>query len=273
MSKKDQAQKHSWKRRVKDWMVVPHSVFRDPHDVTVEELAKHHTRSDCWMAIDGVVYDVSRFVPFHPGGTKVLEMYAGRDATGPFQRSHATSAVLECIAAFRVGRLVESSGDDTSHAVVVATATTPQPPPPQYPGLSTSGDAPAQQPAPAQQITQPQSVDAVGTAGVEDLEATWAGLNLQQLGSVVNKSQLFASVPPEAVQTAAQRCRDGEVDDEAALSELFAVMDSDGKGYIKRSQLRDFLYRLDASGVSEEALLRAPDQITSADFFRLFRQL
>lgn len=37
--------------------------------VTKEELVKHNTKNDAWMAIRGVVYNVSRYMEFHPGGT------------------------------------------------------------------------------------------------------------------------------------------------------------------------------------------------------------
>lgn len=36
--------------------------------VTPEELAKHNRREDAWMAIRGVVYNVTRYMDFHPGG-------------------------------------------------------------------------------------------------------------------------------------------------------------------------------------------------------------
>ena len=35
---------------------------------TVEEMAKHSTEKDCWLIIEGQVYDVTKFVP----GTRVV---------------------------------------------------------------------------------------------------------------------------------------------------------------------------------------------------------
>ena len=36
------------------------------------QVQKHKTRKDCWMAIDGLVYDVTAFLSVHPGGDEVM---------------------------------------------------------------------------------------------------------------------------------------------------------------------------------------------------------
>lgn len=61
---------------------------------SVEDVAKHTVAEDCWMIIDNGVYDVSKFLPVHPGGRGVLLAYAGKDATDPFFSFHKTE-VLE----------------------------------------------------------------------------------------------------------------------------------------------------------------------------------
>jgi len=45
---------------------------------TVEQVAKHHTRSDLWIIIHGKVYDLSSFLDIHPGGDQILLQYAGK---------------------------------------------------------------------------------------------------------------------------------------------------------------------------------------------------
>ena len=40
--------------------------------VSHEELKKHNSEGDVWMAIHGLVYDVSKFMPDHPGGHTCL---------------------------------------------------------------------------------------------------------------------------------------------------------------------------------------------------------
>ena len=55
---------------------------------SVEEVAKHNKKDDCWVIIDGKVLDVTGFLPDHPGGEKAILLYAGRDATEEFNMLH-----------------------------------------------------------------------------------------------------------------------------------------------------------------------------------------
>ena len=41
-----------------------------------------------WIAIEGKVYDVSKFVEQHPGGSEVIEEWYGKDATEAFLYIH-----------------------------------------------------------------------------------------------------------------------------------------------------------------------------------------
>lgn len=60
----------------------------------VAEVMKHKTPEDCWVAIDGHVYDVTKFVALHPGGAARILRYAGNDASRPFGKNH-TALVLK----------------------------------------------------------------------------------------------------------------------------------------------------------------------------------
>lgn len=52
------------------------------------EVAKHNSASDCWVIVHGRAYDVTDFLPEHPGGSKIILKYAGKDATDEFDLIH-----------------------------------------------------------------------------------------------------------------------------------------------------------------------------------------
>lgn len=52
------------------------------------EVAKHASAKDCWVIVHGRAYDVTDFLPEHPGGQKIILKYAGKDATKEFDPIH-----------------------------------------------------------------------------------------------------------------------------------------------------------------------------------------
>jgi len=57
---------------------------------TAEEVALHNKEDDCWLIIDGAVYDVSSFAAMHPGGEQLLleSGVAGQDVSETFYGLH-----------------------------------------------------------------------------------------------------------------------------------------------------------------------------------------
>ncbi|MEK7102963.1 MAG: cytochrome b5-like heme/steroid binding domain-containing protein [Patescibacteria group bacterium] len=53
---------------------------------SMTEIAQHTTEHDCWLAIDGSVYDVSGFLSDHPGGNDTIFAFCGKDASEAFAR-------------------------------------------------------------------------------------------------------------------------------------------------------------------------------------------
>jgi alkylation response protein AidB-like acyl-CoA dehydrogenase/predicted heme/steroid binding protein len=75
--------------------------------LTMEEVAKHNSESDCWIVIDGVVYDVTKFAKAHPGGKAILLAFAGKDATTEFYDFHARDVLEKYGPKLRVGTVAD----------------------------------------------------------------------------------------------------------------------------------------------------------------------
>ena len=56
--------------------------------ISMEEVALHNTEDDAWMVISGAVYNVTKYIGYHPGGKDQLLRGAGRDATDLFFQVH-----------------------------------------------------------------------------------------------------------------------------------------------------------------------------------------
>ncbi|CAI2179633.1 19778_t:CDS:1 [Funneliformis geosporum] len=56
--------------------------------ISAQEISEHNKREDCWVIIHGKVYDLTNFLPEHPGGIKVILNQAGKDATAAFDPIH-----------------------------------------------------------------------------------------------------------------------------------------------------------------------------------------
>ncbi|KAJ1886581.1 hypothetical protein LPJ66_009557 [Kickxella alabastrina] len=60
-----------------------------PRPYTMDEIKLHNKRDDCWMVIGNKIYNVTRYMDFHPGGKSQLMRAAGKDGTKLFYESHA----------------------------------------------------------------------------------------------------------------------------------------------------------------------------------------
>lgn len=74
-------------------------------EYTVDDVAKHKSKDDCWVIIDGQVLDVTKFLPDHPGGAKAILLYAGRDATEEFDMLHDRSVIPKYAADTVIGKV------------------------------------------------------------------------------------------------------------------------------------------------------------------------
>jgi len=67
------------------------------------EINKHNKYNDCWMVIRGKVYDVTSWVPKHPGGKLILNG-AGRESTPLFMSYHPLR-VNQLLEKYEIGRV------------------------------------------------------------------------------------------------------------------------------------------------------------------------
>ncbi|EXB44868.1 putative cytochrome b5 isoform 2 [Morus notabilis] len=76
---------------------------------TMAEASDHNTKDDCWVVIDGKVYDVSSYLDDHPGGDDVVLAATGRDATEDFEDAGHSKSAKELMETFCIGELDTSA--------------------------------------------------------------------------------------------------------------------------------------------------------------------
>ncbi|MFO0937597.1 MAG: fatty acid desaturase [Gemmataceae bacterium] len=66
--------------------------------ITYDEVGQHHTLESAYIVYNGLVYDITAFLPHHPGGTSVLRAALGTDITDTLRSMHHVD----------IGRMLES---------------------------------------------------------------------------------------------------------------------------------------------------------------------
>jgi len=68
---------------------VPSTASTELRSISAEELGKHRTVEDrTWLALYGMVYDLTDYVEDHPGGAEAITNVAGTEATETFETVH-----------------------------------------------------------------------------------------------------------------------------------------------------------------------------------------
>ncbi|GKZ79170.1 hypothetical protein AnigIFM56816_003045 [Aspergillus niger] len=79
------------------------SVAAPQKQFTREEIEKHHSEDDCWIVVDGKVYDATGVLSWHPGGKAPILAHAGKvhyETTEEYASIHddyAAEKLQECI--------------------------------------------------------------------------------------------------------------------------------------------------------------------------------
>lgn len=76
---------------------------------SLAEVKLHNLQTDCWMAIDEQVYDITAYLPSHPTNPEVIEPWCGKEASQAWQsktigRPHSPRA-HELLHYYHIGKL------------------------------------------------------------------------------------------------------------------------------------------------------------------------
>lgn len=63
-----------------------------PSVISRAELAKHNTQSNCWIGYKGTVYDITNWLPRHPGSAGAIAPFCGTadEFAAAFNKQHGT---------------------------------------------------------------------------------------------------------------------------------------------------------------------------------------
>merc|ERR1711933_31343 len=78
--------------------------------LTMDEVAKHTSKTDCWVVVAGEVLDVTSFLSQHPGGELAIITFAGKDATEEFNMIHPPDVIPKYAPDACIGKLGEGGG-------------------------------------------------------------------------------------------------------------------------------------------------------------------
>lgn len=76
---------------------------------TLVEVAHHAKETDCWMAINGKVYDLTAYIPEHPSRPAIILPWCGKEASEAYRtkmkgKSHSALA-NELLGTYEIGEL------------------------------------------------------------------------------------------------------------------------------------------------------------------------
>lgn len=71
-------------------------------------VATHSSEQSCWTTINGNVYDVTKWISQHPGGSGAILRLCGKDGTDSFAGKHGGQPrPASELASFKIGTLAK----------------------------------------------------------------------------------------------------------------------------------------------------------------------
>lgn len=75
---------------------------------TMQEVALHADTTSCYSVVNGSVYDLTTWIPKHPGGERAIKSICGKDGTDGFNGKHGGKPQQEStLALFKIGELAK----------------------------------------------------------------------------------------------------------------------------------------------------------------------
>jgi len=73
---------------------------------TMKQVRRHGTAADCWTVVGKSVYNVTAWIPQHPGGQATIIAMCGTNGTTLFRSKHGSSSSAKAtLAGFKVGKV------------------------------------------------------------------------------------------------------------------------------------------------------------------------
>ncbi len=74
---------------------------------TLSQVAENNSKSSCWTIIDNNVYNITSYVPRHPGGESEILQVCGRDGTSLFNKpsEHISGGARNVLDTFKIGNI------------------------------------------------------------------------------------------------------------------------------------------------------------------------
>lgn len=92
---------------------------------TMADVEAHATAEDCWTTINTKVYDLTKWVGYHPGGPDYITMLCGKDGSSMFMSRHGGQpAPADALQYYVIGSITDTAGTTADTAATTDTATT-----------------------------------------------------------------------------------------------------------------------------------------------------
>lgn len=54
-------------------VMAQHKAVTEMRKISLKELSEHHTHASAWLSLNGIIYDVTVYLHYHPGGEIILK--------------------------------------------------------------------------------------------------------------------------------------------------------------------------------------------------------